>query len=123
MYQVDLLSSIEEYWELIGGESNFKFDSTAEYLLRELKTLEAYIYHKAYPSNSIYIKFKDRRLGSIRISDHEGRSRYSYRWNLRSDIESKNDKLNHRYYYNIKEINNMINHIINYERAIKGNEN
>jgi hypothetical protein len=28
--------------------------------------------------NSYYIKFKDTRLGSIRIADHDGRKKYSY---------------------------------------------
>ncbi len=33
-------------------------------------------------SSSYYIKFKDCRIGSIRISDHKSRERYSYKWDL-----------------------------------------
>ena len=87
-------------------------------VLKELSDLGAYIYHKAVTSDSVYIKFSNPKLGSLRISDHEGRSKYSYRWNLRSDLESYVDKYQGRYYYNTGDIRNMIKHIRNYERCI-----
>ena len=47
--------------------------------------LEPYVY-KAAASGSVYIKFNSRiPIGSLRIGDHEGRRKYTYKWNLRSD--------------------------------------
>lgn len=37
---------------------------------------------------SYYIKFKDTRLGSIRIGDHKGRNRYSYTYEILVDTMS-----------------------------------
>lgn len=43
-----------------------------------------YIWHKA-TTGSVYIRFDDNRIGSIRIADHEGRSRLKYKYNLMID--------------------------------------
>lgn len=92
-----------------------------------LKPLRPYIYHKS-KSNSIYIKFKNASVGSIRIGDHNERKRYSYRWNLRHDIKQKNivDKHQHlQYYYPINLVFKMCQHIMNYENKMlikKGNQ-
>lgn len=45
-----------------------------------------HVYH-AYSTNSIYIKLDYGALGSIRISDHNGKERYHYKYNVRTDIE------------------------------------
>lgn len=52
-----------------------------EHLLKELKQFGAIDWHKSKHS-SRYIKFKDTRLGSIRIADHTGRSGYKYTYEL-----------------------------------------
>lgn len=49
-------------------------------LFKKLKNLGAIKWHNN--SQSAYIKFKDVRLGSIRISDHNARERYSYTYEL-----------------------------------------
>ena len=54
-------------------------------VLETLSELLPYIYKKAVTSDSVYIKF-GRIPHSLRISNHTGRSKYRYRWNLRSDI-------------------------------------
>ena len=54
---------------------------TANKLMRELESLGALRWHTSI-TNSIYIKFKDIRLGSIRISDHKGRKQYNYTYEL-----------------------------------------
>ena len=46
--------------------------------------IQAYIYHVA-TTGSVYIRFEDPRMGSIRIGGHEGRSNYSYKFNVRID--------------------------------------
>lgn len=43
-----------------------------------------YIWRKA-TTGSVYIRFDDNRIGSIRIADHEGRSRLKYKYNLMID--------------------------------------
>lgn len=55
--------------------------SITKHLLKELKEFGAIDWHESRHS-SRYIKFKDTRLGSIRIADHKGRSKYSYTYEL-----------------------------------------
>ena len=53
--------------------------------LHELN-IDAYIYHESETSNSMYIRFKDARIGSVRISDHSSK-KYSYKYEIRTDLE------------------------------------
>ena len=59
---------------------------TANYLLANLKSIGAIKWHTS-TYGSKYIKFKDVRLGSIRISDHKGRTQYNYTYEL-TDIST-----------------------------------
>lgn len=45
-------------------------------------------WHKS-KHNSICIKFKDTRLGSIRIANHKVRGKYNYKYNIDSRDETK----------------------------------
>ena len=56
-------------------------------IIRELADLDAWLYHSV-SGGSQYVKFYKPELGSLRIADHEGRSRYSYKWNIRFDLQS-----------------------------------
>ena len=56
-------------------------------LYKRLKPLGAIKWHNN--RSSYYIKFKDNRVGSIRISDHEGRERYSYTWQVNISEDTK----------------------------------
>lgn len=58
--------------------------SLVKQILKELASLGAYLYHET--PDSAYIKFADTGLGSLRISNHEGRPGYRYKWNLRYDF-------------------------------------
>lgn len=60
----------------------------AESLVEALNKYEvgAYIYHKA-TTGSVYIRFGDAKLCSVRVGDHDGREKYKYKFNLRSDIK------------------------------------
>lgn len=83
--------------------------------------LKPYLYNKAKNTNSKYIKFRDSRLGSLRISDHVGRSKYSYRWQIRTDIEhTMHDvhKGNNVHIYAASDIDAFIKHIKSYKGAI-----
>lgn len=59
----------------------------AEKLIEELRKegIESYIWHKA-TTGSVYIRFNDPRMNSIRIANHPGRSHLKYKFNLRSDL-------------------------------------
>lgn len=71
--------------------------------------LRPYIFKEA-KSGSVYIKFKKNISGTLRISNHDERSRYSYRWNLRFDISKPYtiDKGHKCYYYPLNCIEEMI---------------
>ena len=68
-----------------------------------LKPYGALEWHKS-KYNSYYIKFKDTRLGSIRIADHDGRKKYSYTYQVFTQNKTK-DELR-------TEIENIIEKII-----------
>ena len=68
-----------------------------------LKQYGALEWHKS-KYNSFYIKFKDTRLGSIRIADHDGRKKYSYTYQVFTQNKTK-DELR-------TEIENIIEKII-----------
>jgi hypothetical protein len=88
-----------------------------DHVLEQLKFFEPYIYKKATTTNSVYIKFRNKGLLSLRVSDHEGIPKYSYKWNLRSDIKekySKQDGRVNRIYFPFNEVNQLIRGIINY---------
>ncbi len=92
-----------------------------EVLMQGLKRYKPYVYHEVHRGASVYIKFKGRNgLRTIRVSDHSGRHKYRYKWNLRSDIPTKveDDRYVSRFYYNIKEVSKLIQHIINYNRKL-----
>lgn len=92
----------------------------ASRVLQDLEHLGAYVYCYAKASSSVYIKFNDSRLRSLRIGDHPGRSRYRYKWNLRTDVETSRDIDGgvNRYYYHVADIDKLIDHIDNYAKKI-----
>lgn len=49
--------------------------------VKRLESLGARV-HYAAGTGSQYIKFKDPRIGSLRIADHTGKPKYHYKWNL-----------------------------------------
>lgn len=92
--------------------NSINFEQIAKDLIENLnnENLDAYIHHIA-KTGSAYIKFKDERMGSIRIGDHDGRERYRYRFNLRSDISKRyveEDRGIFRYYCPIHQINLLL---------------
>ena len=69
-----------------------------------------HVYH-AYSTKSIYIKLDYGALGSIRISDHTGKKKYSYKYNIGTDIEEYVEVLENgkeRKYYPCKDIDKLI---------------
>lgn len=79
-------------------------------LLKALKPLGAFLWHEAKTSDSIYIKFRDSRLGSIRLSDHNPRARYGYTYDLRIndlELESKTIEMIYKIFAKSKTIYNF----------------
>jgi len=58
----------------------------AVFIVNELSQHGGYVYHES-SHGTIYIRFKEPLLGSIRISDHSGNQKYRYSYNIRFDIE------------------------------------
>lgn len=92
-------------------------DELKDYMLVALEELGAWVYVSAVTTNSHYIKFRDRRLGSLTVRDHPGRKKYHYKWNLMIAYEGekiiKKDGIT-RYFYTEKQILQLINHIRSY---------
>lgn len=57
-------------------------------ILKRLAHLKPYIYHRA-TTGSVYIKFENERLRSVRIGDHKGVSKYRYMWNIDTSEKGK----------------------------------
>ncbi|QDP55920.1 MAG: hypothetical protein GOVbin8609_52 [Prokaryotic dsDNA virus sp.] len=86
------------------------------HILDELEEQGAWIYHVSR-FDSVYIKFKNTFLRTIRIADHKGRKQYRYKWNL--EIKGKNSRVSDkdgivRHYYCLEDINCMIDEIKSY---------
>lgn len=52
-----------------------------KWILKNLKEYKPYVYYSAR-TGSLYLKFEDSSLGSVRIGDHQGIEKYRYRWNI-----------------------------------------
>lgn len=81
--------------------------------------IEGYIYHKAVTTESVYVKFEDQRLCSLRIGDHDGKERYRYKWNLRSDYTKFKVKIDNgikRFFFPWEEWSRLVDRIVEYKR-------
>jgi hypothetical protein len=61
-----------------------KTQEVIKIIKKELGSYLPYLWHEA-KTGSMYIKFPHWGLGSIRIGDHKGLSKYPYRWEIRMD--------------------------------------
>lgn len=68
----------------------------------KMHNIQCYIYHKALTSDSVYLRFDNPQLRSVRISDHCGINKYKYKFNVRFDIQEsykESDWGIERYYF------------------------
>lgn len=101
--------------EVIDSEKNKVFVNVANKLIDELKQIgvSAYIYHEA-TTGSVYIRFDDQRMGSVRIANHQGRDKLKYKFNIRADINTipegrwVKDDGHWRHYISIRYWRNLI---------------
>ncbi len=70
--------------------------------------------YDAYSTNSIYLKLDYGVSNSIRISDHRGKQKLSYRYNIGSDIAKRwqDDGQYTRYYFPADQIKQLVKLII-----------
>ena len=85
----DIKPQPEHFWDSKTSIKKKPLYDIFEQLMKELKPLGAIKWHTS-KTNSIYIKFKDVRLGSIRISDHKGRKQYNYTYELNENSTKSN---------------------------------
>ena len=93
-------------------------------LVKKLSKHGAWVYHKA-ATGSIYIKFGDPKLCSLRIADHNGRERYRYKWNLMLDGLKSYKKMDGnvcRRFYTADDIDKMVRDIGREARYLRGDE-
>ena len=101
-------------------------DNTVKYLLKELEDLGAWVYHIS-KYGSVYIKFEDEKLRSLRVADHPGRKKYKYKWNLmtkggiRNGLREEVDRGVNRFYYSPDKCKDLVTHIRSYKRKIDEN--
>lgn len=88
----------------------------AKILIVKLKEL-GFIVHRydAYSTDSIYLKLDFGVCCGIRISNHNGKKKYHYRFNVIKDY--KGDKITHfenliSYFYNFEELQELIEAVI-----------
>jgi len=91
--------------------------SIKEYMHKLLVDLDCYgfilQYYEAYSTSSCYIKLDNGVSSSIRISDHKGKDKYPYRFNLMIGLD-KSYVDNGRYFYSVDDYDNMIKDIIQF---------
>jgi hypothetical protein len=63
------------------------------FLFEKLEHLGAIKWSNSSARNSAYLKFKDTRLGSVRISNHEGRHEYNFTYEVRLIENYTDDKI------------------------------
>ena len=85
--------------------------SIKDYMYKLLRDLDqkGFIlqYYVAYSTNSCYIKLDYGISNSLRISDHKGKDKYPYKFNLMMDLDKSYEE-DGRYYYSIKDYDKMI---------------
>lgn len=75
-------------------------------------------YLQAFGSNSCYIKLDFGVSNSIRVSDHKGIDKYSYRFNLMLNIDKSYEKEG-RFYYCLNDIDKLVNDVVKFKNDQK----
>ena len=92
-------------------------------VLSELKDIDARLYNHA-KSGSVYIKFCDERLRSLRICNHGNIPKYRYKWNIELGGTTRTEVDNgvKRFYFADNDLRNFYKRIRRYWRTIKLND-
>ena len=100
--------------------------STAAKLVKYLSDsgVGCYVYHKA-STGSVYVRFDNPTIGSVRFSDHSGRSHLKYKYNiLLGEVRSgwKKEENHWRYYAPVHDWKKVAEVIIKSTKYIKDND-
>lgn len=96
-------------WSLADKYNVLTPERGAEFLMKRLRQYKPYVYKKSKNRGSVYIHFHglpNNLNHKLRVSDHEERDRYGYKWQLRLDglRKIKNKKPQRRYFETIDEL-------------------
>ena len=99
------------------------FEAIGNKLILELEkvNIKAYVWHIA-TTGSVYIRFDDSRMCSIRIGNHKGRNKLKYKYNLRNDISKeqwKKDEDVWRFYLPLNMWKSLIPVLVNRHNQIQ----
>lgn len=82
-------------------------------IIRTLKQNGITIQRYDADSRSIYLKLDYGVLNSLRISNHEGRTKLKYRYNLRSDLTtSRYDKETKQFFFPSSDVSGLLRQIL-----------
>ena len=68
---------------------NDKLKQVRNFLMKELKDYGILVWHISSSNKSIYLKFRDHRVGTIRLSNHEKKDCYDFCWELNYETSTK----------------------------------
>lgn len=85
-----------------------------DYFIAELKKHGIIIQrYNSITTNSTYLKLDYGVLNTVRISDHAGKKKLHYRYNIQSDLKQyRYDPANKRFYYPDNQLDNLIKQIL-----------
>lgn len=94
----------------------------ARRLEKELVDLGLVITYAARTTTSVYMKFEDKRLGTLTVRDHKGKPKYKYRWNIVIGYNGNSRVRDNGYvrdFFNETEIDRFMEAIRAYHCAIR----
>ena len=96
--------------------TNQKVLNITDDILESLSHLNPYLFHVS--RSSVYIKFEDERLRSLRISDHKGKRKYPYKWNIILGSRTYETSESKRFFFNEGSIRKFIKCINAYWKGL-----
>lgn len=103
-------------------------EKIAQNILKKLEDakINAYIWCEA-KTGSVYIRFENPLMNSIRIANHNSIQKYKYKYNVRTDYKNckgvwKLDDKSWRYFISYEYIDNLINLLKTKHKEVKTKE-
>lgn len=112
-------------WTLAHKYNRLTPERATEQVLKALKAYDPFVYKHSKDRSSYYIHFRKLPNGlshKLRVSDHDERPRYGYKWQLRLDGVARVGTMKQgcRYY---QAVDTMVNGFIRYyDRVVSLNE-
>lgn len=77
--------------------------------------------YKFAASGSIYLRFEDRRMGQVRIGNHDEYAHLGYRWQIRPGVpvpRVDRTKAHERYFYGAAHLRKAVAHMASYHARL-----